>query len=483
MSKRSILVVDDDRSVRSYLSDFLTSCGYVVECLESGDQALARLHDGNLPSLLVLDVVMPGIGGIEVLESVKKLNASIPVIILSAVGQTKTVVDAMKMGAADFLVKPFEEQELELAIENVFEKQKLKEEVRSLRKQLDQYNDAGDFLSTNQRMSRIRDIAKHVADTDVPVLILGESGVGKEVLARFIHAHSSRRDRPFVKVNCAALPHDLLESELFGYERGAFTGALNEKPGKFELADKGTLLLDEIGEMTPHLQAKLLHVLQDSEYTRLGGKKVVHVDARVLASTNINLEEAVGNGKFREDLYFRLNVIRLDLPPLRERREDIPVLANYFHVKYRDRYKSTVDELPSQLLDAFLRYEWPGNIRQLENAVKRYLILPDMDMTLLELKESSTSTNTAMVIPMRPKEDKMSLKDVGSRAAEQAEKELVLKVLEETAWNRKQAARRLNICYKALLNKLKRWQIENRHNIPAAFQKSESRGSGFQPMF
>jgi two-component system, NtrC family, response regulator AtoC len=272
MSKRSILVVDDDQSVRSYLSDFLTSCGYTVECSESGDQAVARLTAGYLPSVIVQDIVMPGINGIEVLESVKKINPSIPVIILSAAGQIKTVVDAMKMGAADFLVKPFEEQELELAIENVVEKQKLKEEVKTLKRQLDSY-DAGDILSTNPKVLKIKEIAKHVADTDVPVLMTGESGVGKEVLARYIHSHSSRHDKPFVKVNCAALPNDLLESELFGYERGAFTGAMNDKPGKFELADKGTLLLDEIGEMTPHLQAKLLHVLQDSEYTRLGAKR------------------------------------------------------------------------------------------------------------------------------------------------------------------------------------------------------------------
>src|SRR5215467_13499014 len=231
MSKRSILVVDDDRSVRSYLSDFLTSCGYSIECAESGDQAVARLSAGYVPSLMILDIVMPGINGIEVLESVRKINPSIPVIILSAAGQTKTVVEAMKMGAADFLVKPFEEQELELAIQNVIEKQKLKEEVKTLKRQLDSY-DAGDILSINPRVLKIKEIAKHVADTDVPVLITGESGVGKEVLARYIHAHSSRHDKPFVKVNCAALPDDLLESELFGYERGAFTGALNEKPGK-----------------------------------------------------------------------------------------------------------------------------------------------------------------------------------------------------------------------------------------------------------
>jgi two-component system response regulator AtoC len=429
--------------------------------------------------VIVQDIVMPGINGIEVLESVKKINPSIPVIILSAAGQIKTVVDAMKMGAADFLVKPFEEQELELAIENVVEKQKLKEEVKTLKRQLDSY-DAGDILSTNPRVLKIKEIAKHVADTDVPVLITGESGVGKEVLARYMHSHSSRHDKPFVKVNCAALPNDLLESELFGYERGAFTGALNDKPGKFELADKGTLLLDEIGEMTPHLQAKLLHVLQDSEYTRLGAKRTIRVDARVLASTNINLEENVASGKFREDLYFRLNVIRIDIPPLRERREDIPVLCNYFLCRYRDRYKSSVEEITPSLMDSFLRYEWPGNVRQLENAVKRYLILPDMSVNLSELKDQTPSSATAPV-PAKPKEDNMSLKDVGTRAAEQAEKELVLRVLEETSWNRKQAARRLNICYKALLNKLKRWQIDNRHSFQSSLTKPAA-GKDFQPL-
>src|SRR2546425_1470433 len=372
MSKRSILVVDDDRSVRSYLSDFLASCGYSVECAESGDQAVARLSAGYVPSLMVLDIVMPGINGIEVLESVKKINSTIPVIILSAAGQTKTVVDAMKMGAADFLVKPFEEQELELAIQNVIEKQKLKEEVKTLKRQLDSYVEAGDILSTNPKVLRIKEIAKQVADTDVPVLISGESGVGKEVLARFIHEHSSRHDKPFVKVNCAALPDDLLESELFGYERGAFTGAMAEKPGKFELADKGTILLDEIGEMSPHLQAKLLHVLQDGEYMRLGGRRPMRADARVLAATNRKLSDAVSKGQFREDLYYRLDVISIEIPPLRERPQDIPLLCRLFIEKYADKYESAFQQLPAEVIDAFMRYEWPGNIRELENAVRRF---------------------------------------------------------------------------------------------------------------
>src|SRR5881397_1206777 len=452
MSKRSILVVDDDRSVRGYLSDFLNSCGYVVECLESGDQCLARMAAGNIPSLLVLDVVMPGMSGIEVLEGLKKLNCAVPVIVLSAVGQTKTVVDAMKMGAADFLVKPFEEQELELAIQNVIEKQKLREEVKTLKRQLDSYTEAGDILSTNPKVLRIKEIAKQVADTDVPVLISGESGVGKEVLARFIHAHSSRHDKPFVKVNCAALPDDLLESELFGYERGAFTGALNEKPGKFELADKGTLLLDEIGEMSPHLQAKLLHVLQDAEFSRLGGKKPVKVNVRVLAATNKKLKEAVLKGEFRNDLYFRLNVIKLEIPPLRDRREDIPLLCNQFLDKYRERYQSVVQQFPKELMELFLRYDWPGNVRQLENVVKRYLILPDSDITA-ELRTANPEAAPPLV------RGNVSLKEVAGHAAEVAEKEVVLRMLEETGWNRKESARRLRISYKALRNKLKKWQL------------------------
>jgi DNA-binding NtrC family response regulator len=458
MTKRSILVVDDDRNVRRSLTDFLSSCGYAVECLKSGDQAAARLAGGYVPSLILLDVMMPGISGIEALESLKRINSAIPVIILSAAGQTRTVVDAMKMGASDFLVKPFEEPELELAIENVIEKQKLKEEVKTLRRQLDAYIDAGNILSSNPKILKILEIAQHVANTDVPVLIGGESGVGKEVLARYIHSHSIRRDKSFVKVNCAALPNDLLESELFGCERGAFTGAFSNRPGKFDLADGGTLLLDEIGATTPQLQARLLRVLQDSEYTRLGGKRSVRLDVRVIASTNVNLAENVASGKFREDLYFRLNVIRVDIPPLRERREDIPILCNYFLARYRDRYRSAVEEVSPALMDSFVRYDWPGNVRQLENAIKRYLILPEMSLTLAELKEQGQSNVVPMTLQAR--DSHLSLKDVGARAAQQAEKDLALRILAETGWNRKQAARRMNICYKALLNKLKRWQMD-----------------------
>src|SRR5438552_11753780 len=265
MSKQSILVVDDEKTIRDYLATLLTSWGFHVDCIGSVDEAIERLASGYSPTMILLDVLLPGKDGIEVLSSVKTIYPSIPIIILSGVGQIKTVVEAMKIGAADYLTKPFEEEALELAIANVIEKQQLKEELKTLKQQL-AYVEQGNILTSNPQMLRIIDISRHVASTDVPVLILGESGVGKEVVASFIHEQSNRSDGPFVKVNCAALPHELLESELFGYERGAFTGAIRDKIGKFEQADKGTLLLDEIGEMSPHLQAKLLHVLQDAEF-------------------------------------------------------------------------------------------------------------------------------------------------------------------------------------------------------------------------
>jgi two-component system response regulator AtoC len=442
MNKTSIAIIDDDPAFRMFLSHSLTTLGYEVDALPDGDQFLARLKVGKVPSLILLDVVLPGEDGIRVIEKIKAVARDVPVIMLSGVGNVRTTVEAMKLGAADFLLKPFEDSDLQSAIKSALQTPSSRTETLS-----------GDFITANSRMLRLAEIVRRVAHTDVPILLLGESGVGKEVMARYAHSHSGRENKPFVKVNCAALPADLLESELFGHEQGAFTGALTARAGKFEQAHTGTLLLDEIGEMSPHLQSKLLHVLQDGTFSRLGARKTIHVDARIIASTNIRIEEAIASGKFREDLYFRLNVISIDLPPLRERREDIPGLCNFFIEKYRDQYKSDAKGLPAELLASFVQHDWPGNVRQLENFIKRFLVLPDQHSLLTEFDRPTAGMEEPHVLETQP----MSLIGVGERAADRAEQELVRRVLEETGGNRKQAARRMNVCYKSLLNKLKRW--------------------------
>jgi two-component system response regulator AtoC len=484
MSKPTVLVVDDDGCTRRYLAALLCSLGYAVVEAESGEDALARLAAAE-PAAVLLDLLLPGISGLEVLDKARERQPDVPVIVLSTETQIKTVVDAVRRGASDYLTKPFEEEQLDLALRNVLEKRELRDEVRILRGRLD--HDGSEIVSTNPHMVRLKEIARQVADTDAPVLVLGESGVGKEVLARFIHRHSRRARQPFVKVNCAALPEDLLESELFGYEKGAFSGAFREKPGMFELADRGSILLDEIGEMTPQLQAKLLHVLQDGRYTRLGGRSTLHVDARVLASTNARLEEAVKAGRFRQDLYFRLNVIRLVVPPLRDRRDDVPLLCAHFLRKYAARYQSGVRELPRPVRDAFFRHDWPGNVRELENAVRRYVILPDVEIALSGLAAggaeradppaAAAAARAGDPPPPAAGRDVVSLRKVSARAAEDAERLLVRRALDQTRWNRKEAAALLQISYKAMLNKIKKWDLD----APALAAVADTAGAEVVP--
>jgi DNA-binding NtrC family response regulator len=462
MIKTSVLIVDDDESFRTYLTLMLRARGYAADAVENCAQVISRLSSFALPSVILLDVFLPDGDGIDVIRQIRDRGVHVPVIMLSGVGHVKTVVEAMKVGATDYLLKPFDDSALEKAINDAVDSVVQGRHLESV--DPDVPEEMNGFVTLNPQMRRLAGIIRRVAPTDVPVLIAGESGVGKEVVARYTHRHSGRQDRPFVKVNCAAMPADLLESELFGYERGAFTGAATDKPGKFELAHTGTLLLDEIGEMSPLLQAKLLHVLQDGTFTRLGGRKTTKVDARIIAATNINIEKAVAEGKFREDLYFRLNVIRVDLPPLRERREDIPALCNHFIKIYRERYKSEVKELPPDLMTRFVNHDWPGNVREVENNIKRFLVLPDHHSLLakpdIPLRVAAT---TPAVEPERVETEPIETEPVGllevaSAASDRAQRELVLRVLEETHGNRKLAAKRMNICYKALLNKLKRWE-------------------------
>jgi two-component system response regulator AtoC len=321
-------------------------------------------------------------------------------------------------------------------------------------------HERNEFLAADPRMLQIKELCERVARTDVPVLIMGESGVGKEVLARYIHDRSERRKKAFVKINCAAVPHDLLESELFGHERGSFTGAHQRKEGKFELAHGGTILLDEIGEMSPPLQAKLLHVLEDWVFNRVGGNAPIRVDARIIATTNKPLEEACAAGEFREDLYHRLKVIRILVPPLRERRSDIPLLVERFIEQGTQGADPFAARLPEQLRAAFLRYDWPGNVRELKHVIQRYQILPDADMVLAELETPRTAAPAPIVVTGAAPNGKICLKAIAAQAVEEAEKRVIFQVLNETRWNRRRAAERLDICYKTLLNKLSKWELE-----------------------
>jgi two-component system, NtrC family, response regulator AtoC len=434
-------------NVRSHLADLLVERGYDAQCLDSGEQVLHCLTSSPLPALLLLEIRLPQVSGLEILSALNKIGSRIPSIVLSRVNDIPTVVEAMRLGASNYLLKPIDAKALEAAIARVLSDDIAPAPVSSVSETT--------LQSSNRRMLQIRAICDQVARADVPILIQGESGVGKEVLAQYIHERSERNEA-FVKVNCAALPADLLESELFGHERGAFTGAFREKPGKFELASRGTLMLDEVAEMSPHLQSKLLHVLQDGEYSRLGGTTALTSGARIIAATNKCLRNLVVGGGFREDLYFRLNVITVEIPPLRERPEDIAPLCDHFVERYRAKYNSRAKQLPPELVAAFREYSWPGNVRQLENSVKRYLLLPDLQQALAELE---ARPEVAAVSP-QPISRNVSLKERAANAAEQAEKELIFRTLSEVNWNRKKAAQRLNICYKSLLNKLHRWQAE-----------------------
>jgi two-component system, NtrC family, response regulator AtoC len=464
-----ILVVDDEDGIRHYLKTLLQLKGYQVVPVPSGAEALEFLQGNPPPALVLLDILMPEMDGLETLKRLRVMEKDLPIIMLSCIGETRTIVEAMKNGANDYLNKPFEEAELEIAILKSLDRKKLVEENRRLREQNQQLSEGYQFIASHPKMLRIKELVSQVANTDVSVFIQGESGVGKEIIAREIHEGSTRREKPFVKVNCAALPSELLESELFGYERGAFTGAFKLKQGKFELANYGTLFLDEIGDMAPSLQAKLLHVLQDSEYSRLGGKKNVLIDVRVIAATNQKLEEAMSEGRFREDLYYRLNVVSICIPPLRERKEEIPLLCDHFLRKFSRKYTGGLSNLSPVTLQTFMRYGWPGNIRELENILKRLVILNNEDQVVEELNTRINALQKANVVEDQeekwgknlPLDSSASsgLKNISKNLTSNAEREMILRTLQQTQWNRKQAADLLNISYKTLLNKIRKLGI------------------------
>ncbi len=501
MRKPYVAVVDDDSAFANYLRTFLSLRGYETRSYSRGDEMLAAIKQGDPPDIVLLDVMMPGMNGLETLRALKAAKPDLQAIMLSGREQASTIVEAVRLGAADYVVKPDDpeglgEIALDAAIRSAIEKTRLVSEISELRRQLsDDQDRAFLFWGDSEEMRSIASMIEQVSDSDVTVLIRGESGVGKELVARAIHQRSPRRDRPFVKVNCAALPAELLESELFGHEKGAFTGAATTRIGKFEQADNGTIFLDEIAEMKAALQAKLLHVLQDGQFTKLGSNKAVTVDVRVVAATNRDLEAMMLRGEFREDLYYRLKVIEITVPPLRERRDEILHLTGFFMDKYARRYNRPSRELSDELKQLFQTYEWPGNIRELENMVKRIVILQDEQLVKREITRAAKpvaapapayaaagaahGSNATAVEDMEPDLDidggeiqpevpivtapvGSRLADVAKAAAIKAERIIIEDTLRSVHWNRRRAAEQLGVSYKTLLNKIKECGISRK---------------------
>jgi two-component system, NtrC family, response regulator AtoC len=480
--KTRVLIIDDDASMARYIQSYLARNKFEVNAAANGEEAIRmfRVFD---PALVLLDMTTGEMNGNDTLERIKQIKPDVSVIALSSVNDPELIFRASKLGAEDYISKPFEPKELDVRIAKVLDRQRLVTEVTQLRDQVRRQNDFTMLFGTSPKMEEVKETIEQVADTNATVLIRGESGTGKEVVARMVYGQSARRDKPFVKVNCAAIPHELLESELFGYEPGAFTGANRQKLGKFDQAHNGTIFLDEISEMHPALQAKLLHVLQDGEFARLGGKRDIAVDVRVLAATNKPIESAVAEGMFREDLFYRLNVVTIHIPPLRERREEIPIFIDFFLRKYSEYYGKQPAPFSDYAISRMLDYSWPGNIRELENLAKRYVIVGNEQQIIRELATHkpilSSTTGTSplwgvrhegaeqpvtrektpipMPLPEKPEngEETLSLLEIGRRAAMHAEREAIERVLTQTRWNRRQAAKILKISYKALLNKLK----------------------------
>jgi DNA-binding NtrC family response regulator len=458
-SARLVLVVDDEPSILRYTRTLLELDRIQVETASGGAEAISRIEGGLDPDLVLLDVSMPTVSGLQVLERLRKTRPAQQVAMMSCKTDIATVVESMRLGALDYIPKPFYKSHLDALLKRI-----LKPEASASAESpavtqpanatVIEDTGQGFFLAASEQMLHVREQATLIAKVDVPVLILGESGVGKEVLARFIHHQSLRRDKSWTKVNCAAVPNELLESELFGYEAGAFTGAVKAKPGKFELCHRGTMLLDEIGEMSSALQAKLLQVLQDGEFCRLGGRSNQRADVRVIAATNIEIEKAIATKLFREDLYYRLNAFTIKIPPLRERRSEIPLLMKHYMSFIASGLSVEPFAYSSQFLDVCMKYSWPGNVRELSNVMKKLAILRDEQAVLSELVHKPGEMISASLAASRG-DLKVMVRDL----KDQAELQALDAALRAQQWNRRRAAAQLNISYKALLYKIKQYQL------------------------
>jgi len=452
--KQRILVVEDEEKLRRVIELQLQSAGFAVDQARTAEEGL-KLADHA--GLVLTDLRLPGMDGLELINRIRLQNASVPIIVMTAFGTVENAVEAMKAGALDFLPKPFSMDHLMTVLNKALEVSALRSENRKLREELGHHYEFDNIIGRSSAMQEIFATIERVAPTRATVLLAGESGTGKDLIARAIHYHSPRRDRPFVKINCTAIPENLMESELFGYEKGAFTGASSPKPGKFEQADTGTVFLDEIGDVPAAIQVKLLRVLQEREFERLGSNKTRQIDVRVIAATNADLQAALESGEFREDLYYRLNVVPMNMPPVRERKEDIPALAQHFLKKYAADFGGKAATISPEALDALLQYHWPGNVRELENVIERSLILcagDRLEASDIKLDRISAARSGDVPGSFLP----------GGMTLQEHEQDLIRKALAVAKGNKSQAARLLGMTRNALRYRLSQMGINNDDN-------------------
>jgi two-component system response regulator HydG len=453
--KSTVLVVDDDSAHRTMLMTLIGGWGYAVSQADDGSTAIEKVKETSF-DLVLMDVRMVKISGLEALETIKSYNPAIPVIIMTAYSSIETAVEALKQGAHDYLTKPLDFDKLRLTLERAMEHTRLKEENRLLRESLGKQFDRRNIIGKSSTMLTLLETVAQVAPSEAIVLISGESGTGKELIAGALHFNSLRKTGPFVKINCAAITETLLESELFGHEKGAFTGADRRKEGRFSQAHGGTLFLDEVSEMSLMMQVKLLRALQEREFNRVGGETTIQVDVRVIAATNKNLMEQINEGAFREDLYYRLNVVELHVPPLRKRKQDIPLLTRHFLEMFADKNRKAIKGFTPKAMDNLIRYDWPGNVRELMNAVERGVVLARSNYLGVEdfpfMKDSLLQNDQDSANPV-------GLAMSGDMSLEDVEKAAILNTMEAAGGNKSEAARRLGITRKTLHKKLKAYGV------------------------
>ncbi len=447
-----ILVVEDDQTFRLFLTEALIKRGYQVDEATTAEDALQTIKQNSF-DLIIMDVRLPKLSGIDAIEQIKQIDFQAIIITMTAYDTKEVALEAVKQGAYDYFTKPFRLEEMEVVIKRALERKKLQDEIRNLQKELNKRSVFPDIICQSESMRDVLELMKKAAYKETIVLITGESGVGKELVANGIHNLSGRADKPLIKLNCAAIPEGLLESELFGHEKGAFTGAVTQKIGKFELANQGTIFLDEIGDMHPNTQAKVLRVLENETFERVGGTRPIEVDVRVIAATNKNLHQAVREGKFREDLYFRLNVVSITPPPLRERKEDIPLLAEYFLQKITLQFKTQINGISKQAMGLLLDYEWPGNVRELKNVIER----------AAGLAEGDTITTQCLPSYLMKADAKFTAAETPASLEEtvaDVEKRIIIDALKKVDGVQSKAARELGIKERSLWHKVKKYMID-----------------------